>query len=106
MVPKPILRLRYANTSHLHIPGGGLDAADLLFGFLSTRISIFSLFFLWGHLKSFLYETPVATQEDLTTWIIVASADVASLADLFEHVRKTFRRRCRLSYDLRGHNFK
>ncbi|GFT76601.1 uncharacterized protein TNCV_3678361 [Trichonephila clavipes] len=41
-------------------------------------------FFFWGHMKSLVYETPVATVEDLTSRIVVASTDIACPLDLFE----------------------
>ncbi|GFU39757.1 hypothetical protein TNCV_1949531 [Trichonephila clavipes] len=41
-------------------------------------------FFFWGHFKLVVYETPVATVEDLTTQAIVGSADIASTLDLLE----------------------
>ncbi|GFV15918.1 uncharacterized protein TNCV_989011 [Trichonephila clavipes] len=40
-----------------------------------------------GHLKSLVHETLV---EDLTARIVVASADIASTPDFFEHVRQSF----------------
>ncbi|GFU56592.1 hypothetical protein TNCV_1407311 [Trichonephila clavipes] len=42
---------------------------------------------LWGHMKLLLYEIPVATEEDLTLWIIFASADIDSTPPWFECVR-------------------
>ncbi|GFU15394.1 hypothetical protein TNCV_1045931 [Trichonephila clavipes] len=48
-----------------------------------------------SHLKSLVYDMPLSTMEDLTTRIIVASDDISSTSDLFEHVRWF-----RLCYDL------
>lgn len=62
-------------------------------------------FFFWGHLKSLVYQTPVDTLEDLTARIVVASADIASTPGMFERVRQSFVRRCRLCNDLRGRTF-
>ncbi|GFU88990.1 hypothetical protein TNCV_2894381 [Trichonephila clavipes] len=67
---------------------------------MGTRLDFF-----WGHLKLFVYETPVSTVEDLTVQIVVASADIASIPDLFERVRQPFVRWCRLCYDLSDRNF-
>ncbi|GFV10172.1 uncharacterized protein TNCV_3661241 [Trichonephila clavipes] len=33
-------------------------------------------FFLWGHLESLVYATPVVTVEDLTARIVVTSSDI------------------------------
>ncbi|GFV01120.1 hypothetical protein TNCV_1010411 [Trichonephila clavipes] len=41
-------------------------------------------FFFWYHLKLPVYETPVATVENLTAWIVVSSTDIANTPDLFE----------------------
>ncbi|GFT52748.1 hypothetical protein TNCV_205921 [Trichonephila clavipes] len=57
-------------------------------------------------LKSLAYETSLATVEDITALIVVASADVISTPDLFERVGQSFVRLCRLCYDLRSLNFK
>ncbi|GFW39206.1 hypothetical protein TNCV_1831951 [Trichonephila clavipes] len=40
----------------------------------------------WGHLKSFGYETPMATVEDLIAQIVIASPDITITPDLFKHV--------------------
>ncbi|GFU61892.1 hypothetical protein TNCV_1644651 [Trichonephila clavipes] len=40
-------------------------------------------FFFWGHLKSLVYETLVATK-NLTELNVVSSADIAGSPDLFE----------------------
>ncbi|GFW75630.1 hypothetical protein TNCV_4428131 [Trichonephila clavipes] len=50
-------------------------------------------------------EMPLATLKNLTTRIIVASADIARTPELFEHFRQFFVRQCQLCYDLRGRNF-
>ncbi|GFW81246.1 transposable element Tcb2 transposase [Trichonephila clavipes] len=63
-------------------------------------------FFFWDHLKSLVYETPVATVENLTAGIAVVSTDIASTQDLLESVRQSFVRQSWLCYDLSGLNFK
>ncbi|GFX27255.1 uncharacterized protein TNCV_3340671 [Trichonephila clavipes] len=62
-------------------------------------------FFFWCHPKSLVYETPVATVEDLTARIDVASDDIANTMGFFECVRQSFVRRCWLSYDLLRERF-
>ncbi|GFX35010.1 hypothetical protein TNCV_2329501 [Trichonephila clavipes] len=44
---------------------------------------------LKSHLKSPVYETSLATSEDLTERIIVASADIATTLDSLERVRQS-----------------
>ncbi|GFU06265.1 uncharacterized protein TNCV_4765631 [Trichonephila clavipes] len=53
-------------------------------------------FIFWAHRESLVCETPVAIVENLTARIGVASADIASTLDLFQRVRLSFVRRCRL----------
>ncbi|GBM48845.1 hypothetical protein AVEN_21625-1 [Araneus ventricosus] len=54
-------------------------------------------FFLWGHLKLLVYATSVDnTPENLIAQIVVAAADIKSISGIFEHVRESFLRRCRL----------
>ncbi|GFY13098.1 uncharacterized protein TNCV_666601 [Trichonephila clavipes] len=55
--------------------------------------------FFWILLKSFVYETLVATVDYLTSRILVASADIASTPDLFDCIRQSFVLRCWLCYD-------
>ncbi|GBL93627.1 hypothetical protein AVEN_25625-1 [Araneus ventricosus] len=62
-------------------------------------------FFFWGHLKSLVYQTPVDTLEDLAARIAVASANIANTPVMFERVRRSLVRRCRLCNELRGRNF-
>ncbi|GFV87688.1 hypothetical protein TNCV_779721 [Trichonephila clavipes] len=46
-------------------------------------------------MKSLVYETPEAMMKDLTAWVVIASADIASTPNLFQHVRQSFVcRRC------------
>ncbi|GBL77704.1 hypothetical protein AVEN_152923-1 [Araneus ventricosus] len=57
-------------------------------------------FFIWGHFKSLVYATPVNTPEDLIARIIVAEADIKSIPGIFERVRESFIRRCKLCNDV------
>ncbi|GFT27204.1 hypothetical protein TNCV_40451 [Trichonephila clavipes] len=61
-------------------------------------------FLFGGYLKSIVYETPIATEENITAQIAVSSADITSTPDLIEHVTQSFARRC-LCTDLRGRKF-
>ncbi|GFY13000.1 uncharacterized protein TNCV_665661 [Trichonephila clavipes] len=63
------------------------------------------VFFFSNHLKSFVYETPVITMEDLIARIIDASTVLSSTPDLFEWDRQSVCR-CRLYYDLCGCDLK
>ncbi|GFV76362.1 hypothetical protein TNCV_4076521 [Trichonephila clavipes] len=49
-----------------------------------TQGGLHTLIFKNTNLKSIMYETSVATVEDLTSWILIASADVTSTPDLFD----------------------
>ncbi|GBM80600.1 hypothetical protein AVEN_151507-1 [Araneus ventricosus] len=62
-------------------------------------------FFLWGHLKLLVYMTPVGTPEDLKARIVVVAADIKSIPGIFERVRESFSRRCRLCNDVRDRHF-
>ncbi|GFX31638.1 uncharacterized protein TNCV_4081621 [Trichonephila clavipes] len=63
-------------TYMLRIQRGGLDVAGMSC-LTSTLPDLNPLdFFFWGHLKSLLYETPVASVEDLAARDVV-SADIA-----------------------------
>lgn len=72
-----ILRLRYINTSKLHISGGALDVANLM---LAVTFPDASHFF-WSHLKSIFYQACVDTLEDLAAWIVGTSVDIANAPD-------------------------
>ncbi|GFU13507.1 hypothetical protein TNCV_938071 [Trichonephila clavipes] len=61
-------------------------------------------FFFWGNLKSLMYESLMATVDDFTARIVVASVNIASTSDLFEGNRQLFVHRWRLYYVLHGRN--
>ncbi|GFU12703.1 uncharacterized protein TNCV_2585561 [Trichonephila clavipes] len=52
--------------------------------------------FIWGHLKSLAYETPVAIVKDLMVRNVITSADITRTPDLFKRSRQSFIRWCRL----------
>ncbi|GFW22272.1 uncharacterized protein TNCV_1430261 [Trichonephila clavipes] len=62
-------------------------------------------FFLWGFLKGLVYETPVATPEDLVGRIIEAAGCVRDTPGIFEKVRCSMQRRCQACLDASGKNF-
>ncbi|GFU08108.1 hypothetical protein TNCV_1528301 [Trichonephila clavipes] len=43
-------------------------------------------FFFWTNPKLPVYETPVATVEDLKVWIVIASADITNTLNWFETI--------------------
>ena len=62
-------------------------------------------FFFWGHLKSLVYDMPVDTPEDLIARIVVAAGDIPSHIGVFQLVRESLQRRCRLCDTVHGRNF-
>ncbi|GFV73745.1 hypothetical protein TNCV_3548941 [Trichonephila clavipes] len=96
VVYQHIFRFRCLTTSMLHVLEGGLNVEDLSLGPHAPRTSIPKISSSGGHLKSLVYETLVATVEDLTALIVVPSADIASTSGLFELVRQSIVRWCRL----------
>ncbi|GFX30193.1 hypothetical protein TNCV_1963001 [Trichonephila clavipes] len=72
-------RLGYITTSMLDILGGGSDGlVDWSPRF--PDLNIFD-FLVWIHLKTLVHETPIATIEDLTAWIVVVSAEFTKRPD-------------------------
>ncbi|GFY09288.1 SF3 helicase domain-containing protein [Trichonephila clavipes] len=70
----------------------------------STR-SVSLGFFLWRFLKGLVYETPVATPEDLVGRIVEAAGCVRDTPDIFEKVRCSMQRRCQACLDVSENNF-
>ena len=62
-------------------------------------------FFLWGHVKSLVYATPVETVEDLTARIFNACEVVQHTPGIFERVRQSMVRRCNACIELGGRHF-
>ena len=48
-------------------------------------------FFLWEHIKSIVYETPVPDEETLLARILAASDEVRGMPDVIGRVRQSFR---------------
>jgi hypothetical protein len=62
-------------------------------------------FFLWGHVKSLVYATPVETVEDLTARIFNACEVVQHTPGIFERVRQSMVRRCNACIELGSRHF-
>lgn len=62
-------------------------------------------FYLWGHLKSLVYETPVPSQQELIGRIIDGCARISETPGIFERVRQSLRRRLRACIAADGRNF-
>jgi hypothetical protein len=62
-------------------------------------------FFLWGHIKSLVYETPVETQGELIARILAACLVVRQTPGIFERVRQNFLRRCTTCIEAGGRHF-
>ena len=50
-------------------------------------------FYLWGHMKSLIYETPVESEMDLVGRIVDAVGLIADNSRVFDHVRQSLLRR-------------
>ncbi|GBO01650.1 hypothetical protein AVEN_273261-1 [Araneus ventricosus] len=85
-----------------HIQGGGLKrAGPITWPPRSPDLNPCD-FFLWGHLKSLVYATPVDSPEVLIARIVVAAADIKSMPGISERVRESFLPRYRLCSDASG----
>lgn len=62
-------------------------------------------FFLWGHVKAIVYETPVNNVEELRERIVGAFERVRGTVGIFERVRQSMLQRCNLCVELGGHQF-
>ncbi|GBM27685.1 hypothetical protein AVEN_95348-1 [Araneus ventricosus] len=62
-------------------------------------------YFLWGHLKSLVYATPVDSDEDLVARISVAAASMREIPGIFESERQALHRRCQACITVGGRNF-
>jgi hypothetical protein len=51
-------------------------------------------FWLWGHIKTLVYTTPVDTRDDLITRIRGAVDTINATPDTFAHVRRNMLQRC------------
>nr|XP_015922443.2 uncharacterized protein LOC107450974 [Parasteatoda tepidariorum] len=62
-------------------------------------------FYLWGHMKSIVYETPVTSDMDLIARIAEAAVRVRDTPGQFERVRESMRRRCETCIVANRRNF-
>ena len=62
-------------------------------------------YFLWGHMKSMVYETPVESEEDLVARIAVAAGNIAEEPRLLNCVQESIQRRCQACIDAEGRHF-
>ncbi|GBN42496.1 hypothetical protein AVEN_156621-1 [Araneus ventricosus] len=62
-------------------------------------------YFLWGYVKSLVYENPVNSAEDLVVRIAAAAGEVRDTPGIFANVRSSMRRRCEACITARGRNF-
>lgn len=61
-------------------------------------------FFLWGYMKSLVYETPVESDTDLVARVVAASGEVETQG-MLANVRRSLRRRCEACIMCGGRNF-
>ncbi|KYN29267.1 hypothetical protein ALC57_01390, partial [Trachymyrmex cornetzi] len=50
-------------------------------------------YFLWGHLKSLVYTTPIENENDLRNRIVASCEAIRNTPGIFERVRQSLRRR-------------
>lgn len=62
-------------------------------------------YFLWGHLKALVYETPVPNQQELLGRVMAASAQVQDIPGIFHRVRQSMKNRAQLCTEQRGGHF-
>lgn len=62
-------------------------------------------FFLWGHIKSLVYTTPIENEDDLINRIIAACNTVRNTPGIFERVRSSMRRRAESCIIVGGGHF-
>ena len=62
-------------------------------------------FFLWGNMKSMVFETNIDSEEDLVARIVSAAAEVRETPGIFGRVRQSMARRCTVCMDVKGRVF-
>jgi hypothetical protein len=62
-------------------------------------------FFLWGHIRSLVYETPVPDEGTLLARILAASDEVCGMPDVFGRVNQSFLHRCNAYIECGGRHF-
>ncbi|KAJ4450783.1 hypothetical protein ANN_02213 [Periplaneta americana] len=59
-------------------------------------------FYLWGHLKSLVYSSPVPDLESLRNRIVECSEDIRNTPGVWDRVRRSMRHRCEVCIQARG----
>ncbi|KAJ4428366.1 hypothetical protein ANN_24385 [Periplaneta americana] len=62
-------------------------------------------FYLWGHLKSLVYSSPVPDLESLRNRIVACSEDIRNTPGVWDRVRRSMRHRCEVCIQARGGHF-
>lgn len=62
-------------------------------------------FFVWGYLKSLVYETPVDTDMELIARIVAACNVIRNMPGVFQQVRQNLIRRCQACNEIGGRHF-
>ncbi|GFX01480.1 uncharacterized protein TNCV_1864541 [Trichonephila clavipes] len=79
-----------------HIQGDGLDGGGPVnWPARSHDLSCLD-FFVWGHMKSLVYASPVDSNEALVARIAVVAGEIREMPGVFANVRHFLRRRCRI----------
>ena len=59
-------------------------------------------FFLWGCMKSVVYETGIDSEVDLVARTVSAAAEIRETPGIFGRVRQSMARRCTVCLDVKG----
>ena len=62
-------------------------------------------FYLWGHMKTLVYETPVQSEMDLVARVAVAAGDIAQDRRMLSLLQESLQQRCQLCIDVGGSHF-
>ncbi|KAJ4435913.1 hypothetical protein ANN_18533 [Periplaneta americana] len=62
-------------------------------------------FYLWGHLKSLVYSSPVPDLESLRNRIVACSEDIRNTPGVWDPVRRSMRHRCEVCIEAGGRHF-
>ncbi|KAJ4428626.1 hypothetical protein ANN_24671 [Periplaneta americana] len=62
-------------------------------------------FYLWGHLKSLVYSSPVPDLESLRNRIVACSEDIRNTPGVWDRVRRSMRHRCEVCIEAGGGHF-
>ncbi|GFW00350.1 transposase-like protein [Trichonephila clavipes] len=62
-------------------------------------------YFFWGQMKSFVYETPVNSAEELEERISAAAGEIRNTPEILSNVRRSMKRRCEACITCGGRHF-